>query len=289
MIIPFIIFDGINQSSYNPLLMNRLLGKTDYPIFDKIAVLAIVVLVAFSSCKTTKNSYYFQTVPRDTAIKSSATQLAESKIKKNDLLAIGISSLNREEDATYNAASVTGTSSTGTAAAGSGYLVDANGNIQLHKLGIMHVEGMTRRELKDKIQKDIQPYLKDPIVTVRYLNHKVTILGEISKPQVIQMPEEQLSLLEVLGVSGDVSQFARRDNILIIRETSSGKQLKRINLENHSIFNSEWYYLQPDDVVYVEPNDKKVNEENRNRRLQTLSIALAGVSTAIIILDRIFR
>ncbi len=269
--------------------MNRLLGKTDYPIFDKIAVLAIVVLVAFSSCKTTKNSYYFQTVPRDTAIKSSATQLAESKIKKNDLLAIGISSLNREEDATYNAASVTGTSSTGTAAAGSGYLVDANGNIQLHKLGIMHVEGMTRRELKDKIQKDIQPYLKDPIVTVRYLNHKVTILGEISKPQVIQMPEEQLSLLEVLGVSGDVSQFARRDNILIIRETSSGKQLKRINLENHSIFNSEWYYLQPDDVVYVEPNDKKVNEENRNRRLQTLSIALAGVSTAIIILDRIFR
>ena len=280
--------------------MNRPVRKTSYfqPIrflpgtFKLTAVLLNLigcwVIISFTSCTTTKNSYYFKTVPRDTTLKSMAAPVAESKIKKNDLLAIGISSLNREEDATYNAASATGTSSTGTTAAGSGYLVDMNGNIQLHRLGLVHVEGMTRRELKDKIQKDIQPYLKDAIVTVRYLNHKVSVLGEVVKPQVIPMPEEQLSLFEVLASSGDLSQTGRRDNILIIRETGSGKQLKRINLENHSIFNSEWYYLQPDDVVYVEPNDKKIKEENRARRQQNISLALSGISLALIILTRIF-
>ena len=268
--------------------MNRLLGKTNSIKFCKVAALAIVIGSAFSSCTTTKNSYYFKTVPRDTTIKTTVNPVAESKIKKNDLLAIGISSLNREEDATYNAASAAGATSTGTTASGSGYLVDANGNIQLHKLGVMNVEGMTRRELKDKIQKDIQPYLKDPVVTVRYLNHNITLLGEVTKPSVLPMPEERLSLLEALASSGDISQSGRRDNILIIRETSNGKQLKRINLENHSIFNSEWYYLQPDDVVYVEPNDKRIKEENRNKRLQTVSLALSGISLALIILNRIF-
>jgi polysaccharide export outer membrane protein len=147
---------------------------------------------------------------------------------------------------------------------------------------------MTRRELKEKLQKDLTPFLKDPIVSIRYLNRKVTVLGEVQKPSVVPMPEEQLSLLEVLGSSGDVSTFARRDNILVIRDTGSGKELKRINLEDRSIFTSEWYYLKPDDVVYVEPNDKKVNEEKRNRKQQTISIVLAAASLAIIILNRIF-
>ena len=196
---------------------------------------------------------------------------------------IVISSLNREEDVIYNAPAASSGSLTGSGS-GVGYLVDANGNIQQHKLGVLHVENMTRRELKDKIQKDISPYLKDPVVTVRYLNHRITVLGEVGKPGVIQMPEEQLSLLEVLGTTGDVTPFARRDNILIIRETSNGKTFKRLNLENHSLFTSEWYYLQPDDVVYVEPNDKKVNEENRNKRQQVISMALSGLSIAISLL-----
>ncbi len=124
---------------------------------------------------------------------------------------------------------------------------------------------------------------------VRYLNHKITVLGEVSKPTIIQMPEEYLSLFDVLSSSGDLTQFAKRDNILIIRETSKGKELKRINLEDHSIFSSEWYYLQPDDVVYVEPSDKKLNEEKRNQKMQTVGLALSGVSILVILLDRIFR
>jgi len=227
-------------------------------------------------------------VPKDTSISSVEKVQADAKIRKTDLLSIVVSSLNREEDMIYNAPALSGLGNTGANVSNNGFQVDANGDIRFHKLGLIHVEGMTRAAVKDKIQTDLSPYLKDVVVTVRFLNHRVTVLGEVVKPQVIQMPEEQMSLFEVLGSSGDVSQFGRRDNILIIRETENGKQLKRINLEDHSIFNSEWYYLKPDDVVYVEPNDKKVKEENRSKRQQTMSLILSGASLAAILLTRIF-
>lgn len=244
----------------------------------------------FGSCTTPKNAYYFKNLPRDTTINTTVNRLTESVIRKNDQLAITISSLNPEEDRVYNAAALSLVS--GGAAAGSGtsgYFVDANGNIQLHRLGNIHAEGMTRRELKNKIETDIKPYLKDPVVTVRYLNHRITVMGEVGKPQVVSMPEEQLSLLEVLGASGDITQLGKKDNVLIIRETASGKQFKRLNLEDHSVFTSEWYYLKPDDVVYIEPNDKKINEEKRNRTQQTASLAISGLSLVIIILTSLFR
>jgi polysaccharide export outer membrane protein len=103
------------------------------------------------------------------------------------------------------------------------------------------------------------------------------------------MPEEQLSVLEVLGASGDMTLSGKKDNILIIRETETGKQFKRLNLEDHSVFTSEWYYLKPDDVVYIEPNDKKVNEEKRQRTQQTVALAMSGLSLAIIILNSLLK
>lgn len=254
-------------------------------------LLTIILAMVLPSCVTPKNSYYFKNLPRDTTLQAFTNKSVESRIRKNDLLSINFSSLNPQEDLVYNAPPSGGISSAGAgaSAAANGYQVDANGNIQLHKLGVLHVEGMTRRQLKEKIQTDIEPFLKDPVVMVRYLNHKITVLGEVAKPTIIQMPEEYLSLFDVLSSSGDLTQFAKRDNILVIRETSKGKELKRLNLEDHSIFNSAWYYLQPDDVVYVEPSDKKLNEEKRNQKMQTVGLALSGVSILVILLDRIFR
>lgn len=242
----------------------------------------------FASCTTPKNAYYFKTLPRDTSINTAVNRSLESLIRKSDQLAINISSLNPEEDKVYNAVTLT---VSGAVAAGSptGYLVDMNGNIQLHRLGNIHAEGMTRRELKNKIETDIKPYLKDPVVTVRYLNRRVTVIGEVAKPQVVPMPEEQLSILEVLSASGDMTLLGKKNNVLVIRETETGKQFKRLNLEDHSIFGSEWYYLKPDDVVYIEPNDKKVKDEQRQRTQQTVSLALSGLSLVIIILNSLLR
>ncbi len=257
----------------------------------KLALIIMMGVIAFSSCKTPQTAYYFKTLPRDTSIQSSVFRMSESRIKKNDQLAINFSSLNPAEDVTYNAAAGVGaaTAATGSSGSGGGYLVDAQGNIQLHRLGSVHVEGMTRAELKNKLQKDIEPYLKDAIVTVRYLNHRVSVMGEVVRPGPVQMPEERLSVLEVLSASGDVTNFARRNNILVIRETEKGKELKRLNLEDHSIFTSEWYWLQPDDVVYVEPSEKKLNEEKRNKTQQTVGLIISGISLAVIILDRVIK
>lgn len=254
-----------------------------------LLMICLLSLLFFNACTTPKNAYYFKNLPGDTSINSTVNRMTESLIRKNDQLAITISSLNPDEDRVYNAASVSLAGSAAAAPGTSGYVVDANGNIHLHRLGNMHAEGMTRRELKNKIETDIKPYLKDPVVTVRYMNHRVTVMGEVAKPQVINMPEEQLSLLEVLGASGDITQLGKKDNVLVIRETETGKQLKRINLEDHSLFNSDWYYLKPDDVVYIEPNDKKINEEKRARTQQNVSLALSGLSLVIIILTSLLK
>ena len=267
------------------LPINRLLSGNG--LFRTLTALAVACFF-LSSCTVTKNSYYFKNLAKDTSIPATVTRQSEMTIKKNDLLSIVISSLNREEDLVYNAPSLSA-SGAGAATTTNGYQVDAQGNIQLHKLGTIHAEGMTRSALKTKIQTDLQPYLKDPVVTIRYMNHRVTVLGEVAKPQVVQMPEEKLSLFEILGTSGDVTQFARKDNILIIRENETGRQLKRINLEDHSIFTSDWYYLQPDDVVYVEPNDIRVNEAKRQQKQQTVSLILSGASLAAILLTQIFK
>jgi len=175
------------------------------------------------------------------------------------------------------------------AGASVGYQVDAKGEIQVHRIGMVRAEGMTRKELKKKLESSLAPYLKDPVVTVRYLNHRVTILGEVAKPQVVTMPEERISILELLGISGDVTQFARRDNILVIRESEKGKEFKRLNLQDHSVFTSDWYYLKPDDVVYVEPNDKKMNEEKRSKTQQNISIGLSALSTILVVIGLVTR
>jgi len=257
--------------------------------FKYVPFICLIAALVFNSCATPKNSYYFKNLPRDTSINTTINRKTESVIRKNDQLSITISSLNPEEDRVYNAAALSLTSAAAGSGSSSGYFVDANGNIQLHRLGNIHAEGITRRELKQKIETDIKPYLKDPVVTVRYLNHRVTVMGEVAKSQVVAMPEEQLSILEVLAASGDITLLGKRDNILIIRETETGKQFKRLNLEDHSVFTSEWYYLKPDDVLYVEPNDKKVTEEKRNRTQQTVSLAISGLSLVIIILTSLLR
>lgn len=272
--------------------MNNFIRKKNLLFENKFlnaGIIAILFSIVLTSCSTPKNAYYFKTLPKDTSINTTVNRFGESKIRKNDQLAITISSLNRDEDLTYNAAAFSVAAATASNVAGNGYTVDADGNIQLHRLGLIHAEGMTRRELKGKIENDIKPYLKDPVITVRFLNHRITVIGEVAKPQVITMPEEKLSILEVLGAGGDVSLLAKKDNILIIRETETGKQFKRLNLEDHSIFTSEWYYLQPDDVVYVEPSDEKIRQAKRVQNQQTISLILSGVSVAVIILNSLLK
>ncbi len=249
--------------------------------------LSIATIVFLGSCTPVKNVVYFQNLQKDTTLHTFVNPNMELKIRKNDLLGINVISPDPVSTPLFNGVqSSAAPSSTGGGPSG-GYLVDNDGNIVIYKLGIVHVEGLTRSELKNRLQKDLSPYLKDAVVTIRFLNNHVTLLGEVGRPGIVSMPNEQIPLLEAIGLSGDLTITGRRDNILVVRETATGKQLKRLNLNDNSIFYSPFYYLKPDDVVYIEPNRIKINSSSQTT--QIVSYALSGLSIFITLLAYLRR
>jgi polysaccharide export outer membrane protein len=132
--------------------------------------------------------------------------------------------------------------------------------------------------------------MKDPIVNVGYLNHKVTVMGAVGGPQVMNMPEEQMSIIEVLIKSGDIAKEGLKDKVMIIREEGSDKKVKLLNLEDASVFTSPWFYVKPNDIVFVPQDYDKLDKAEKRANLQTtVSLVLSSVSFLILIIDRIFR
>lgn len=242
-----------------------------------IIVIIPLVVLAFS-CSTPKNTAYFQTLPRDTTLTKLVSREFEAKIQPDDILSITVTSSSAENSALYNAAMVGSETS--------GYLVDKRGNIQFYKLGELHVQGLTRDELKNRLLKELSPFLKDPVVNVRFVNHKITVLGDVGNPQVLPLAEEEVTLLDVIGQSGDLNPTARRDNILVIRQTERGKEFKRLNLLDNSIFTSPYFFVRPGDVVYVEP---EVPKRNAQQTQQIVSYIISGASILFFIVDRVTR
>lgn len=231
-----------------------------------------MLVIFFSSCSPTKKQVYFQNLQKDTTIRNIVTPAYELKIQKNDLLGITVASLSPDV-AFYNAPQ-------NTAGSVNGYQVDNNGNITFVKLGSLHVEGMTRKALKDTLEKELVPWLKDVVVSVAFLNRHVTMLGGIT-PQVIPLSNDNMTILDALATSGDIGDKGKMDNILVIRDTGNAKVFKRLNLKDNSIFYSPYYYLQPNDIVYVEP----VTVKTKLTAPQILSYVTAGLSLIFLILN----
>lgn len=251
----------------------------------KLLSIASVLLILFSSCGSTKKATYFNDL--EDAILNSSTPLPEPVIKKNDILSITVNSLSAEATVIFNAPN--NSSVNVGRAESSGYLVAPDGNIQFPILGTLKAEGLTKTELKENITKEIlnRKLLLDPNIIIRFLNFRVTVLGEVQHPTVVEVPSEKISLLEALGMAGDMTIFAKRDNVLIIREENSQKRVKRINLNSRELFNSPYYYLQSNDIVYVEPNKAKIATASNVR--EWLPLGLSGLSFIAILADRIFR
>ncbi len=268
-----------------PFPMSVFINPKSMKIKYKALSVFTIIIVIFSSgfltsCTPTKNVVYFQNLQTDTTLHNLVNNNLELKIRKNDLLSISIISPDPVSTPLFNgtqgASASSGSTAAGSTGTGGGYLVDNNGNIVIYKLGSIHVEGLTRNELKQLLEKELSPYLKDAVVTIRFLNNRVTMLGEVTKPGIVTMPIEQISLLEAIAMSGDLTFTGRRDNILVIRETEKGKQFGRLNLSDKSVFNSPFYYLKPDDVVYVEPTVSKIKTTSQSS--QYLSYILSGLT-----------
>ena len=247
-----------------------------------IALLTSLAIVLFCSCKVYQPTYYFKDIKRDTIIQGFQQVDLELKIQKNDMLNLVVSSLSPQEDALFNKGVAAGTTT-------AGFQVDLDGNIYLHKLGKIPVAGLTRRQLKLKLENDLLPYVKDPIVTVNFINHRVTVFGETNS-QVIEMPEEKIPLLEVMARANAVTFNSELNKVLVIRETPGAKEFKHLNLENPSLISSPWYYLQPNDIVVVKPNEEKIAAEAKRTRNQLMyTTILSGITFVFLIIDRILR
>jgi len=268
-----------------------------YSFRSKVFFLPLLVLVIcfLCSCGSLKNSYYLKELKRDTTLNAYVDSSMQLKIRQNDVLSVLISSLNKDEDVIYNSSSAAAASSTsggvGTfSQAPSQYLVDSEGNIKIHHIGYIHAEGLSIKELKLNIEKLLSPYLKDPIVTINFMNHHVTIMGAVQKPINIPMSDQPLTILEAIAEAGDVNLDVAVDNVLIIRDSSGAKQLKHINLEKVSFINSQWYYLHPNDLVYIRPNSQKEDREDRRLKTQQIfTIMATSVSILVLILDRVIK
>jgi polysaccharide export outer membrane protein len=253
-----------------------------------IHLLVIAIFLAFSSCTPSKNIAYLQNI-QDTSFKTSLG-VVEAPIQSNDILSISISSLDAEASSVFNKSTAKST----TAAAGGGqsaaeYLVNTEGNIQIPILGVIKAAGLTKTELKQNITKTLlaKKLLVDPVVDIRYLNFEVTVLGEVGKPTVITVPSEKISLVKALGLAGDLTIYGKRTNLLLIREEEGKRITRHINLNATDFITSPYYYLQPNDVVYVEPNKAKIASAGRSQQL--IPIVLTSLSLMVILLDRLIK
>ncbi len=249
----------------------------------------LLLINGLSSCMSTKQATYFSNAS-DTTILTRLDD-AETLIQKNDMLSVYISSLNPEASAVFNAPNsqaTTTSTTTGSASAG-GYLVNTDGNIQIPILGNIKAAGLTKKQLKADITNSIidKKLLIDPIVTIRHLNYEVTVIGEVSRPTVINVPNEKISLLKALGIAGDITVFGKKDNVMLIREVEGKRRVKRIDLNSNNFLSSPYYYLQPNDIIYVEANKYKVTNANRNQQL--LPTILSGLSIIALVITTLFR
>lgn len=193
--------------------------------------------------------------------------LPELRLRPDDLVAITINSYNQEEALRFNVISNQSQvqlsaqgGQSATVADPLGYRVDSRGSIEMPVIGRLRVAGLTLEQLRDTVHAQVAStgYLKDHSVQVRYLSFRITILGEVNNPGTYTVPTQRINVLEALGMARDATLYSRRDNILVVREEDGKREYGRIDLKSKAVFESPYYYLRPNDVLYVEPHRSKV-------------------------------
>ena len=257
-------------------------------------LLLAVTSMAFTGCVMTKQVAYFQNM--DSVNLAGHKDMPQIRIKPNDELTILVSALNPEAAKPFNmtlsaSSNTTSTNSTVSKAMYS-YIVDEEGNINFPIIGKIKLEGMTRPEAEDYIAQTIKPYFaadENPVVKVRYSSFKVTVIGEVTGTKVLNVDNERLSIIEALAQCGDLSVYGKRPNILLVRESAAGeKTTARFNINDANIFNSPYYYLQQNDVIYVEPHKARARSADVSSYTfwTPISSALISLATLTISLSK---
>ena len=245
-------------------------------------------IILLTSCKTTTNNItYFQDLDNQSAVTGKAVNYTP-RIAPDDQLSITVSGMDPNAVATFNiplasylAPGETNVTSTPVLHT---YLVNSHGEIDFPVLGKLHVGGITRSELTHMMTKRISAYVKSPIVTIQIRNFKVSVLGEVNKPGTVNVPNERLSVLDALGMAGDLTIYGNRTNVLLIRDNNGLKEYHRFDLTSAEMLTSPYYYLQQNDVLYVEPNKaRKGNAKYSQNGQFNVSLASTIISALSIL------
>lgn len=240
--------------------------------------LPLCLLALLSSCTAPKEVIYFQDI--DQLKQEAIAREYEVKIRPDDLLAIVVTGKDQEVVLPFNLP-VTSyqIGETYTQQRLVGYLVDPSGDIDFPFLGKLHVAGLTRTEVTELIKGRLvgEDLLRDPVVTVQFLNFKISVMGEVARPGTFDITGDRVTLLEALSMAGDLTIYGRRDRVAVIREENGERTVRYHDLRSSDIFESPCYYLQQNDVVYVAPNDIRTGSSRINSN-NSASVWLSAVS-----------
>jgi polysaccharide export outer membrane protein len=254
-------------------------------------LLLLVLPVYFISCSTQHRIPNYLENITDTSGKHEV-KIPELRIQKMDQLSIQVyseSELPEKSDPLYNLPP--GSGSSGQGASNNGFLVDVNGNIEYPRLGVLHVEGLTKLELEALIKKKLtepKPLLINPSVIIRFLNFKVTFLGEVGKQGPINVPSERLTILEAVSLAGGITPDGKRNNVKVYREIDGKSEMGTIDLTSDSLFRSPYYNLMQNDVVLVDMTKRKSKGNNDQAVTQRITMAL-GIITSLAFIYNIFK
>ncbi|ACT91337.1 polysaccharide biosynthesis/export family protein [Dyadobacter fermentans] len=269
----------------------------------KFASIAGILLIAYiaiiggtTSCVSPKSIVYFQ----GDSTRYYSQQVEESyvpKIQSRDILSIVVGSLNAEANEVFNTPNTISAPSTNYSvnAGGArlqplGYLVDSDGNIEIPLIGKLKVAGLSTSVAADTIRHRLTDFLKEPSVVVRNLNFKISVLGEVKQPAVFVIPDEKITLPEVLSLAGDLTIYGNRSNVMVIREENGKREYARLDLTSREIFNSPFYYLHKNDVIYVEPvKARMLDTDSRIRTIPLIVTIVGGISTLGILILNLTR
>jgi polysaccharide export outer membrane protein len=252
------------------------------------SLLFTILMFFFSSlfltaCKTERIAI-LKDIPDSTSVRYiPLAKYSSPVVRVDDILNIVIQTLDAQANSILNqgnlpatSGAVSGSSLTSSQAVVSGYLVGKDGSVHMPYIGSVYVLGLTTDQIRDTVAQKISFYFKDPVVNVRFANFKVSVLGEVKNPSTFLIPNEKPTIIDALGLAGDITIYGRRDNVMLIRDNEGQKEITRLDLDSSKSISSPYFFLRPNDVLYVEASASKVESTDayRNRNYTIIAAAL---------------
>ncbi|TPN89103.1 polysaccharide biosynthesis/export family protein [Aquimarina algicola] len=251
-------------------------------------LLLLLMYVLVFSCKAPGDVVYFQNSENLEKIESSNSFTPVFKV--DDIVSILVSASDMDAARPFNLMQGSSLSAIGAEGGGGNtnsggveptYLIDEEGNIDFPVLGQLKIEGLNRIQVKEMLKEKLKVYINDPIVSVRLKNFKITVLGEVRSPGAYTIPNERITIIEALGLAGDMTIKGKRKNVMVIRENEGVNTYHRLDLTSKSIFDSPVYYLAQNDVLYIEPNESQVRTSKTNSNALGIILSLVGVAFSV--------